>query len=187
MLRKINAILGPAMIVLLLIHIISGAFQLYGLIPGGVLIREILSYLLLVLTGIHAVIGVILTVQTLRICRQEGRSYFRNNERFWLSRISGFALLFLIAYHVMLFTGESGEVFRLQAFGWVQMAAHIMMVLVLFLHLASNIRPLFIALGIGSRKYLTDILIVLAIILLVCAAAFVVYYLRWNVLWRYGG
>ena len=41
--RKINAILGPALIVLLLIHMISGAFQLYGLIPGGSTVRTVLS------------------------------------------------------------------------------------------------------------------------------------------------
>lgn len=184
--RKINAILGPAMILLFLIHGISGAFQLYGLIGGGSVIRTALSHLLLVLVGIHAVIGIILTVQTLKNCRQEGRSYFKNNERFWISRISGFALLFLIAYHVLTFSAESGEVFRLRMFGGAQLAAHILMALVLLIHLLTNIRPLFIALGLENRKYLKDILIVLSIILLVCAAAFFIYFLRWNVWWKYG-
>lgn len=184
--RKINAILGPALIVLLLIHIISGAFQLFGVIPGGMIIRTVLSYILLALTGIHAVIGVILTVQTLRCCRQEGKTCFKNNQRFWLSRISGFAMLLLIVYHVLVFTGESGAYFRLQAFGPLQLAAHVLLAAALFLHLATNIRPLYIALGIESRTFVKDTMVVLAIVILVCAAAFVVYYLRWNVQWRYG-
>ena len=55
--RKINAILGPAMIILLLIHMISGAFQLFSLIPGGNVIRTVLSYLMLALVAAHTVIG----------------------------------------------------------------------------------------------------------------------------------
>jgi len=183
--RKINAILGPLMIVFLLIHIISGAFQLYGLLPGGSVIRSVLSYILLVLVLIHAVIGTVLTIQTIRNCRRSGVSYFRDNQRFWIARFSGFAMLLLIVWHLLVFASPAGESFRLHAFGWLQMAGHILLVLVLLLHLAANIRPLFIALGIADRKYIKDILIVLSIILLVCAAAFVVYYLRWNVLWRY--
>ena len=184
--RKINAILGPLMIVFLLIHIISGAFQLYGLIPGGSVIRSVLSWILLFLVAVHAVLGVVLTVTTLRDCRRSGVSYVRNNQRFWIARMSGFAMLLLIVWHLLVFASSSGEMFRLHAFGWMQMAGHILLVLVLMLHLTVNIRPLFIALGIADRRYIKDILIVLSIIALVCAAAFVVYYLRWNILWRYG-
>ena len=84
--RKINAILGPLLIVLLLIHAISGAFQLYGIIPGGSVVRQILSHALLILVFVHAVIGIILTVQTLCSCRKAGVSYWKNNERFWLNQ-----------------------------------------------------------------------------------------------------
>ena len=184
--RKINAILGPLMIVLLLIHIISGAFQLYGLLPGGSVIRSVLSYILLLLVIVHTVIGLVLTAGTIRDCQKSGAPYFRNNKRFWIARFSGFALLFLIVWHMLVFAFPSGGEFRLHAFGWMQMAGHILLVLVLMLHLAVNIRPSFIALGISARRYIKDILIVLSVIMLVCAAAFVVYYLRWNILWRYG-
>ena len=184
--RKINAILGPLMIVLLLIHIISGAFQLYGLIPGGSVVRSVLSWLLLGLVLLHMIMGIALTARTLRDSRRSGVSYFRNNQRFWIARMSGFAMLLLIVWHLMVFAFPSGEVFRLHAFGGLQMAGHILLVLVLLLHLAVNIKPLFIALGIADRRFIKDILIVLSIIMLVCAAAFVVYYLRWNFLWRYG-
>jgi len=184
--RKVNAILGPALIVLLLIHAISGVLQLYGFLPGGNTIRSVLSWLLAGCTAFHAVIGIVLTVQTLRACKRSGRAYFRGNERFWIARLSGFAMLFLILYHILIFTEPAGEVFRLQAFGWVQTAAHILLVLALGVHLITNIRPLFMGLGIENRTFLRDILIVLSVVLLVCAAAFIYYYLRWNVLWRYG-
>lgn len=183
--RKTNAILGPAIILLLLIHVISGAFQLYGLLPGGLAVRKVLSFILAAGIVVHAVIGIVLTVQTVRIGRQGGKTPLKGNERFWLGRISGLAMMLLILYHILTFTGSSGEVFRLKEFGVLQLAAHILLALAILLHLVSNIRPLFMALGIGNRKYLKDILVVLSVILLVCAAAFVFYYLRWNVLWRY--
>jgi succinate dehydrogenase/fumarate reductase cytochrome b subunit len=184
--RKINAVLGPLMIILLLIHAISGSFQLYGIIPGGSLIRRILSILLVVCVAVHAVIGVILTVQTLRACRKTGKAYFKNNELFWISRISGFAMLFLIAGHILIFTAEGGDTFRLQEFGGFQLVLHILLLLALFMHLAVNIKPLCISLGIGNRKYVKDIMILLGIVMLVAASAFIVYFLRWQILWKYG-
>ena len=45
------------------------------------------------------------------------------------------------------------------------------------------LRPLTLALGLrGGRKWLGDALFVLSVVLLFAAAAFVIYYLRWN-LW----
>jgi multisubunit Na+/H+ antiporter MnhF subunit len=59
------------------------------------------------------------------------------------------------------------------------------MLLALAIHLLSNIKPVAVALGLyGGKGYVRDILLILAIVLAVCAVAFVVYYLRWNVLWR---
>ena len=185
--RRINAILGPVMIILLLIHAITGAFQLASVIPGGSVIRSILSWMLAAFVLVHAVIGIWLTVQTLHTLKKAGRSYFRENGTFWLARISGFALLLFITYHILIFTGSAGEIFRLHSFGGLQLAAHILLIISLILHLVTNIKPLFIALGIGNRTYLRDIMIVLSILMLVSAAAFIYYYLRWNVLWRYGG
>ena len=184
--RKINAILGPVLIVLLLIHVISGSFQLYGLIAGGSVVRKVLSYLLLILVLLHVVIGIVLTVQTICSCRQSGISFFRDNLRFWIARISGLAMLLLIVWHVLVFGTSSGEVFRLHVFGWLEMAAHILLALVLLVHLGTNIRPLLMGLGLAGRRYLRDMIIVFSILMLVCAVAFVVYYLRWNILWRYG-
>ena len=57
------------------------------------------------------------------------------------------------------------------------------MVLSLLVHLACNITPLRIALGLQDRKKLRiDLLLVLSILLLLAGAAFVVYYIRWNVI-----
>ena len=184
--RKLNTILGPVLIILLLIHIISGSMQMASIIPGGSEIRNALSIALLAVAGIHALIGIKLTIDTFIISKKGGKSPFRNNETFWIKRISGFAILILVVYHVIVFSGSEGEVFRLNSFHLVQLIAHIVLTAALLIHLLVSIKPLCAALGIADRRFVKDILIVLSILMLLCAAAFIYYYLRWNVLWRYG-
>ena len=76
-----------------------------------------------------------------------------------------------------------GEAFRLPWFTGAKLAGQLLMVASLAVHLLTNIRPLTIALGLrGGRKWLGDALFVLSVVLLFAAAAFVIYYLRWN-LW----
>lgn len=185
--RKLNAILGPIMIVLLLIHGIWGSFQLASIVPGGSVIRKILSYIMIACVCGHIFIGIKLTADTLTSIKKSGAAYFKGNETFWLSRISGAALLIFIIYHMCIFMISEGEVFRLNTFSGIQLAGHIMLVLSLLIHLAVNIKPLCIALGITGRKYVRDIVIVLSIMMLVFAAAFVIYFLRWTVMWKLGG
>lgn len=184
--RKLNSIIGPAMIILLIIHGLWGAFQLSGVVPGGSAVRKILSYILVALVVLHIIIGIKLTLDTLIALKKSGASYFKNNLEFWIRRFSGLALILFICYHIFVFMSTSGEVFRLHVFGGVQLAAHILLTISLIIHLAFNIRPQFIAFGVTNKKYVKDVVIILSIILAACAIGFIVYYLRWNILWRYG-
>lgn len=185
--RKINAILGPLMIILLVIHGVWGSFQLSGIIPGGNIIRRILSYILVAAVVLHMVIGIKLTADTLISLKHAKASYFKNNLEFWIRRFSGLALILFIIWHMIIFAGGSGEIFRLQLFGGLQLFAHILLVVALIIHLLFNIKPLFIALGIADRRFVKDVMIILTILLVLFAVAFIIYYLRWNVLWGYGG
>ena len=185
--RKINAVLGPLMIILLIVHGVWGAFQLSGIVPGGSLIRAILAFILVTAVAIHTVIGIKLTADTLTSIRRSGASYFKNNVEFWIRRISGFALILFIIYHLCVFMGLDDEIFRLRHFDGVSLAAHILLAVSLIIHLMFNIKPLCIALGIANRKYVKDVIIILSIVLAICAVGFIIYYLRWNILWKYGG
>ena len=185
--RKMNAILGPLMIALLLIHGIWGALQLTTIVPGGSVIRRILSYLLVSAVLLHIVIGVKLTADTLIAIKRSGASYWKGNEQFWMSRISGLALLVFIIYHMCIFIMPQGEVFRLHLFSGAELAASILLIVSLILHLAVNIKPLAIALGITNRKYVKDIVIILSILLALCAVGFIFYFAQWTILWKYGG
>ncbi|MBQ8922177.1 MAG: pilus assembly protein PilX [Oscillospiraceae bacterium] len=180
--RKWNAVLSMGILVLFLVHAVAGGFQLAGVIPGGNRILSIAAYLMTVLVLIHAVLGIILTVQTLKTQKRAGVSYFRENTLFWLRRISGFAVMFLLLAHVLIFEGtRRGGVFRLRFFGRVQLLSQILLVLAVAVHVLSNIRPLMTALGIRKyRRFLLDLLLILSVLLLFAGAAFVVYYIRWQ-------
>lgn len=182
--RKINALITPLIMVLFLVHMIWGGLELAGMTKGGSSLFMALSHLMLALIAVHAVISISLTVDTIRISRRSGISYGKRNRLFWIRRISGFALMLFVAAHVLLFIGttESGA-YRLNLFAAGQLASQILMVLSLLVHFACNITPLRIALGIEDRKkFRTDVLLVLSVLLLLAGAAFVIYYIRWSII-----
>lgn len=183
--RKYNTVISILIIILFLIHAIAGSFKLLGIVQGGSPILRIISFTMLILIIAHILIGIKLTIDSIKIGRKSGKFYLRENALFWTRRVTGFAMILLIICHVIMFTNR-GEVFRLNSFKEVQLVLSVIFVLTLLVHLLTNIKPLLISFGIsGIRIYIKDILLVLAIILLISTFAFVIYYLRWNILWRY--
>ena len=181
--RKFNAILGMSIFALFLLHIILGSLQLAGLIPGGNIVMSAGAWLLIAAVCAHTVIGVKLTADTLKALKKSGAGHFRDNRLFWVRRISGFALMFFIAAHLIIFMGHgSGSGFRLNAFDVPQLIMSLLLVLSLLLHIITNIRPLMTALGArGAKEFLTDAAVVFSVMLLLAGAAFIVYYIRWSV------
>ena len=175
--RKINAILTAAILVLFLLHGIMGAFTLTGIAENAF---KLAGYLCMALIGVHAVIGILLMRDTLRAGKASGARYTKENRLFWARRISGFALLVLMFFHIGSFgyVGENG--FRLRNFDAFRLAAQLLLVAALAVHIISNVKPAMISFGIRLLKGRSaDILFVLSVLLLFMAAAFVIYYLRW--------
>ncbi|MBR1471489.1 MAG: hypothetical protein IJ600_07610, partial [Lachnospiraceae bacterium] len=79
-------------------------------------------------------------------------------------------------------SGKQAEgAFLMRHFDRMALLTQICMVLSLLVHLATNIRPLKIALGIEDKKnFKTDLLIVLSVLLLLAGIAFLLYFLRWR-------
>ena len=179
--RKFNAILAHTIITLFLLHIIIGSLQLTGLVPGGNVIMKIGSWLLIAAVGAHTVIGIKLTADTLAAMKKSGASYFRENKLFWIRRISGFAVMFFIAAHIILFMGYgSGGAFRLNLFDVPQLIMSILLVLSVLLHIVTNIRPMMLGSGIrGAKEFIADMAVIFSVLLLVSGIAFVVYFVRW--------
>ena len=181
--RRINALISVAMLLLFLFHVIEGGLELAGMIKGGSQVFLFLSYVLIALLALHVLIGMKYTVDTILAGKRSGIFYVKENRLFLIRRISGFALLILLALHIYLFRGMGeGSAFRLRQFDLAALVSQICMVLSLILHLLTNIRPLRIALGLADKKNIkTDVAWILAILLFLSGNAFFVYYLRWQV------
>ncbi|MBR1497311.1 MAG: pilus assembly protein PilX [Oscillospiraceae bacterium] len=176
--RKCNAILTAAILLLFLLHAILGSFQLAGL--GGTAAKPV-AWAAAVLILVHTGIGVKFTADTLRVWKKTGVSYFRENRLFWARRISGFAVMALLLFHFTAFGDSGGAAYRLKYFGRGRLAAQLLLVAAIALHVLTNVKPMLISFGVRSLKPRAgDILFVLSVLLLFFTAAFVVYYLRWN-------
>ncbi len=178
--RKWNAILTLLILVLFLIHAIAGGFQLFGLSQTAL---KAVGRACMILILVHAGIGVKLTADSLVVWKKTGVGYFRENKLFWLRRISGFAILVFLALHLLAFHGTgTGSGYRLPWFTAGKLVSQILLILSIAVHGISNMRPSMLSLGAaGWRRWAVDILLVLAVLLFFLGAAFVIYYLRWNV------
>lgn len=176
--RRFNAILSAAVLVLFLLHGVLGAFQMFD---AGTVTMKGLAYTMLALILLHAAIGVKLTWDSVRVWRRTGAGYFRQNALFWARRISGLAIMVLIGFHVTAFSYTVEGAFRLKWFDAFRLATQLLLVLSIAVHVITNVKPALIAFGVRRLKpRAADILFVLAAALLVMAVAFIVYYIRWN-------
>ena len=179
--RKINAWISICLLVIFIIHGISGGFVLMGMSGGGNPVLIALTMIMVVLVVIHAVIGVQLTIGTIRRIRRSGTVYMRGNRLFWARRISGLAIMIFLIFHLALFAASSSGVYRLKVFDGAQLIFGLLLAVSVAVHVLTNIKPVAISVGAsGVKVYIKDILFVLALVMVFCAAAFIVYFIRWN-------
>ncbi|MBR1472032.1 MAG: hypothetical protein IJ600_10380, partial [Lachnospiraceae bacterium] len=107
--RRWNAYLTAAIMVLFLVHMVWGVLVMLGITAGGNPVFRIVSCLMSAMIAVHILIGCKLTYDSLRAIRKAGVSYPGANRLFWIRRISGFALMIFIAAHVWLFSGKQAE------------------------------------------------------------------------------
>lgn len=184
-LRRANAIITISLLFLILVHIMMGVFQMTGITLVLPLWKKVLSYTMVALVLAHGVIGAILTHSSLKLAKKQENKYVKQNCKFWIMRISGFLMVIFIAYHIWLFSNGTSELLRLKFFGEIQLAVSLLLVLAIFVHIGIGIRSLFISIGLERlRKFIKDSKWIFFIVLSIGAVAFVIYYLRWNVLWQ---
>lgn len=183
--RKVNAWVSLAIIVLFLIHGIAGGYQMAGILAGGNTVLTVLAWILAALICVHAVIGAILSVVSIRASRKSGKTYPKENAGFIVRRVSGFAILIFLAAHIIIFYGNHSSGYRLNLFEGPELVLSIGLIISLAVHLLCNIKPLFISFGIDQKSRRRDLIIILAVVLVFCAVMFVIYYYRWNIGWRW--
>ena len=178
--RKINTILSVLLLVIFMLHGLMGSFMLLGI---GSSAGKILAWVGVAVLAAHTVIGVILTINTLKISKNAGNSYLKHNAVFWARRASGLAILILMFFHIGLFGGVQDGIYILFPFTTVKLITQLLLVAALFIHLFINIRPLLVSLGIISYKERRgDIYLILSVLLLFSAGAVIIYYIGWHTL-----
>ena len=178
--RKINTILSVLLLVIFMLHGLMGSFMLLGI---GSSAGKILAWVGVAVLAAHTVIGVILTINTLKIYKNAGNSYLKQNAVFWARRASGLAILILMFFHIGLFGGVQDGIYILFPFTTVKLITQLLLVAALFIHLFINIRPLIVSLGIISYKERRgDIYLILSVLLLFSAGAVIIYYIGWHTL-----
>ena len=181
--RQANAIVAATMLVLFMLHGVGNAFEIIGV---GMPTSKAIAHATLALAIVHAIAGVALTVSDLAGARHtesdSPNRYVWRNARYWAVRVSGLAIAVLIGFHMITFLQVGSGAYRLRTFDAPQLVQSLLLVASLAIHILANARPLMVSLGIPTpHARALDIVLVVAALLVLMAAAFVVYYLRWVV------
>lgn len=177
-LKKINMITALLLIVFIIMHGILGSFTLLGI---GSHAGMLFAWGGLGLLAVHTVIGVILTVQTIRAeAGSGGKLYLKQNAAFWIKRLTGIAILCSLYFHFGMFSVEVNEEYVLIPFTTAKFIDMLVLVGSVFLHIFVNIRSLFVSMGIFTPKERRiDIMVFLSVILVFISVSLILYYISW--------
>lgn len=177
--RKWNNILARVIIVLFLLHALMGSLMLLGL--SNISFKP-LSWLLFAAVIAHGILGILATVQAVKSGQNSGKWYVRQNAAYWTKRFSGLAILILLCFHISAYTTTVGGAFFLKEFTFGRMAAQLLLILSIFIHLAVSVKSMLIAKGVVKFKERTvDWMMVLSLMMLFFAAAVVIYFIQWRI------
>ncbi len=175
--RKVNAVLSAVILLMFVIHAILGSFNMMG---AGSVTTKVLSWSMVALIAVHTVIGIILTAKSVGVWKKTGAPYFKENLLFWTRRLSGFLIMILIFFHVTALSATNENGLRLPDFNGIKLALQLLLVASIALHVITNVKPVLISFGIKKLKPKAgDIIFWLTVLLLLAAAGFIVYYIRW--------
>lgn len=166
--RKINNILVHIIIALFLLHGVMGSLILLGV---STISFRVLSYIMLMVVIMHAIISMISTLRALEGGQKSKKWYLRQNAGFWTKRISGLSILVLLFFHMTAYTRSNRT-----------MIAQLLFILAIFVHLAVSVRSMLIARGtIHLKDRRIDCMFVLSVMILFFAIAIITYYMGWQV------
>ncbi len=177
-LRKFNMYLSMVMIGLLILHGVAGAFMLFEV---HTIVLKPLSYTLLAVVLLHALIGIILTKEAFKSKSQGGKWYAGANAGYWVKRITGIIMLIMIWFHMTTWTYTINGHVYLKNFTPLRLTGQIIFFASIFLHLAVSIRPFLVKKGVLKYKERTvDLLLILSVFLIFFTAALIAWFIRWN-------
>jgi succinate dehydrogenase/fumarate reductase cytochrome b subunit len=173
--RKLNTILSLLLIIIFMLHGVMGSFMLIGV---GSIAGKILAWIGVCIIVVHTVLGVLLTVNTFKQSKNNGKLYLKQNALFWTRRASGLAILIMVFFHIGVFGRVIDGQYVLFEFTTLRLISQLILIAALFIHIFANIRPLLISLGVIKNKARrTDIFLVLSVLVLIMAGSVVIYYI----------
>ena len=177
--RKWNNILARVIIILFLLHALMGSLMLLGI--SNISFKP-LSWLLFAAVAVHAILGILATVQAVKGGRKSGKWYLRQNAAYWTKRFSGFTILLLLCFHISAYTTTVGGAFFLKEFTVGRMIAQLLLIISIFIHLAVSVKSMLIAKGVTKFKERTiDWMMVLSLLMLFFATAVIIYFIQWQI------
>lgn len=139
------------------------------------------SWLLFIAVILHGIFGIISTIPSIKTARKAGSWFFKENAAFWTKRISGVAIMLLLSLHITAYTTSVNGKFFLKEFTTGRLAAQILLILSIFIHLMVSIRSMLIAKGtIKFKERTVDWMLVLSIMMIFFTIAVVAYYVQWQ-------
>lgn len=177
--RKINTILAHFILILLLVHAFMGCLLMLGF--SSITLKP-LSYLLLSVVCLHALLSILSSVSSIRIGFKSGQWYFKENASFWIKRITGIVILILIFFHISAYTTIVDGHFFLKEFTFIKLISQFSLVLAIFIHAFVSLKSMLIAKGeIDFKEKRMDWLLVISIFLIFIFVSIIFYYIQWQV------
>lgn len=170
--RKLNAALGAALYMVIIIHVLLGCYMLFT--GAYVPVLKLFARIAAVLIAVHLLLGAVFFA---RSCK--GGSVFKHpslNKRFWVQRISALGVVAVMFWHGHSFGGMTPEGYALFSWDAGKLALTLLFAACLGAHLATSVPALALSLGAPLGKAAQRGLqgAVVAIVLL-CMLAFCVY------------
>ncbi|MBR1731003.1 MAG: hypothetical protein IJ725_01030 [Ruminococcus sp.] len=176
--RKLNAIITASIMLIFVLHAVTGSLNMMNIAP---IITRVEAYVMLGLICVHTVLGAVLTVKSVKVWKDTGAPYFRENINFWTRRLSGLVIMILIVFHITAFSSNTAGAVTLPYFGVFRLVTQLLLVLSIAVHVITNVKPMLISFGIKKlRPRVGDILFFISAVLLVAVVAFIIYFIRWN-------
>lgn len=179
--RKLNTLLSAALIAILLIHVVFGSFMILGIGHNGAKILALIGAGLLIL---HILLSGVATTQTIRrMVSRHMPLYVRANRLFLLRRLSGLGIVIFLVFHIGMFGTMVDTHYVLYEFTTTKLLLQFGFMTSLFVHIGTNIRPLFVSLGWQQiTNHCRDVYVVLGVLYMFTLTAISMYYGGWQTL-----
>ena len=145
--RKTNTILVLIIMLLFVDHVIFGSLHSLG--TGASVIRPF-AQIMLGLVLIHAIISLIVTVKAEKAGFKTGARYNKENREFWNRRVTGVLIILFGITHAYLMARNERGVPRIASAPRIFQLTTPLLIISIYFHILSNIRPLLISLGIRN-------------------------------------